>query len=975
MKNKITFLCFLFASCALYSQPDLSSSVDPFIGTGGHGHTYPGATLPFGMVQLSPDTRIDGSWDGCSGYHYSDSVIYGFSHTHLSGTGCTDYGDILLMPFSGTAAKVSSKPSTFSHTNEKASPGFYSVYLDDNKVKAELTTTLRAGFHRYIFEKGKPENVLVDLAHRDEVLESQIIVIDKYHVQGFRRSKAWAADQVVYFYLEFSHPMEDFICNGQTLTEKNLKLNVTYSGKDLKTIFSFSNRSDTLLVKVGISSVSWDGAKRNLKAEIADWNFDKVKADARRKWNKELGKIEASGGTTEQTKIFYTALYHCMVVPNIFDDVDGQYRGRDKLVHQAIGNHIYTVFSLWDTFRAWNPLMTIIDQKRTLDYVKTFLAQYDQGGLLPVWELWGNETECMIGYHAVPVIVDAAVKGIQTFDMVKALKAMRKSAESRDRYGLGSYMDQGYLDVLDEAESVSKTLEYAYDDWCIARFSSLLKDKASYTTYMKRSQYWKNLYDRETGFMRPRYNGGWLTPFDPFQVNNNFTEANSWQYSFFVPQDVNGLMEISGGKEKFERKLDSLFTANPKTTGREQADITGLIGQYAHGNEPSHHMAYLYNYVDRPHKTQYRIHQILTEQYRAQPDGLAGNEDCGQMSAWYVMSAMGIYCVTPGSGYYTFGTPVFPKVKIHLENGKTYTIAADNVSDKNFYVRSAKLNGKPYSRLSLAHRELMNGGTLSFEMTDRDDKVEMMKGMQSAKADTSLLIVADPVIKVPSRIFNDSMIVSLESNDDALIYYTTKGETPTEHSMRYKTPFMIHDDIILKAIAVKGLRESFVTTSSLLRNKHSDWKIKISSHYNAQYTAGGDAGIIDGITADVKWQKGGWQGYQAQDFEAVVDLGKEQSVHSLYADFLQDTRAWIIYPTKVEFETSTDNIHFTKVVTAANAVPANDYNAQVQLLGAVVQPINARYIKVKAYNFGKLPDWHLGAGGEAYIFIDEFKIE
>jgi predicted alpha-1,2-mannosidase len=670
------------------------------------------------MVQLSPDTRLTG-WDGCSGYHYSDSIIYGFSHTHLSGTGISDYGDILLMPVVGSSVPFQALrggpeegyASRFKHENETASPGYYSVKLDDDDILVELTTTARVGMHRYTFPKTRLANILIDLTHRDKVLDSGFRVTGEKTLVGWRRSEAWAKDQIVFFAIEFSQPFLAYTYASDVQGSPDV------TGRDLKLLFRFDASSGApLLVKVGISSVDTDGALKNLRAELDHWDFDKVRADAAAAWNAELNKIQVTGGSDVELTNFYTALYHAMTAPNLFNDVDGRYLGRDFKIHTAGDFSYYTVFSLWDTFRAAHPLYAIIDRKRTQDFMKTFLAQYEEGGRLPVWELAANETDTMIGYHAVSVIADAAVKRIDGFDLHKAFEAMKHSAELRDYRGLGAYIDKGFLTMEEERESVSKVLEYAYDDWCIAEVARILGKTEDYRRYSRRAQSYKNVFDPVTGFMRPRSNGNWIEPFDPREVTFAFTEANSWQYTFFAPQDISGLIDLMGGRRRFADKLDQLFAAESRTTGREQADITGLIGQYAHGNEPSHHMAYLYNYVGEPWKTQFRVHQIMKEFYKPEPNGLIGNEDCGQMSAWYVFSAAGFYPVTPGSTVYAIGSPLFPALRFNLENGKTFTVIAREISDRNIYIQSATLNGKPYQRSFLLHEDLINGGELVFQM-------------------------------------------------------------------------------------------------------------------------------------------------------------------------------------------------------------------------------------------------------------------
>ena len=550
MRNFL-FSIFFIAS-ATFAQ-DFAKHVNPFIGTGGHGHTFPGATVPYGMVQLSPDTRIDGSWDGCSGYHYSDNLIYGFSHTHLNGTGVSDYGDIMLMPTMGEPSfdnKVYS--SIFSHANEKASAGFYSVKLDKHDIDVRLTSSTRVGFHEYTFNKSGQANIILDLNHRDKLLEGEIRFVDEKTVEVLRRSEAWAQNQYVYARIEFNKPFKSFKKNSGN----NLNLNRIHT--DFASGFEFKvKKGEKILVKVSLSPTSYEGAKLN-SSEIKHWDFEKVKKAAEALWNKELSKIEVTSDDKDKLAIFYTALYHTMMQPNIAQDIDGKYRGRDNQIHVAEGFDYYTVFSLWDTFRAAHPLYTLIDKKRTSDYINTFIKQYEQGGRLPVWELASNETDCMIGYHSVSVIADAMAKGIQGFDYEKAFEASKASA-MRDVLGLEAYKKNGFISIDDDHESVSKTVEYAYDDWCIAQMAYLLNKKEDYEYFMKRSQNWKNLFDWETGFIRPKKNGGWDKPFDPREVNNNFTEGNAWQYTFFVPQDIQGMIEAYGGNEKFEAKLDEMF--------------------------------------------------------------------------------------------------------------------------------------------------------------------------------------------------------------------------------------------------------------------------------------------------------------------------------------------------------------------------------------------------------------------------------
>jgi len=952
--------------------------VNPFIGTDGHGHTYPGATLPFGMVQLSPDTRLEG-WDGCSGYHYSDSVVYGFSHTHLSGTGVADYCDILIMPtigeiklFNGSENPDSGYASRFNHENEKASPGFYSTYLDDYGIQVELTATKRAGFHKYRFPASKQSNIIIDLQHRDPVIESWLNVVSDTEIEGYRRSSSWAKDQRLYFVAKFSKPFvkygvaeNDSLIAGKRAEGLNVKAFVRYKTK----------ANEEILVKVGISAVSVEGARKNLNADIPHWNFNQIKRNAENDWNRELSRIIVEGGTEAQKRTFYTALYHAFLAPNLFTDVDGSYRGRDLNIHKADGFDYCTVFSLWDTFRGAHPLFTIVQQKRTIDFIKTMIAQYRQGGRLPVWELAANETECMIGYHSIPVIADAYIKGLRDFNINKAYEAMKHSSES-GLFGLGAYQKYGFIPGQKEAESVSKTLEYAYDDWCIAQVARKLGKEEDYKYYIKRAQNYKNLFDPCTGFMRARINGRWFSPFDPKEVNFNYTEANAWQYSFFVPHDINNLIALIGGKKSFESRLDQLFTEDSQTTGRGQADITGLIGQYAHGNEPSHHMAYLYNYIAKPWKTQKLVRQIMDNLYNDKPDGLCGNEDCGQMSAWYVLSALGFYPVTPGDGTYAIGTPLFEKSTIFLENGKTFVINANDVSNENIYIHSAKLNEPDYNKSWVAHSTIMDGGNLYFNMSAKPN-------MKWASAEENLPlseirdypIVTAPVLKSGQRTFMDSTIVELETiTPGAAIYFTLDGSEPDIRSKIYKTPLVIKNTGTLKSFSYKNDFPKSGTIEAKFSKLPKNRSIRLYSEYANQYSVGGDFALIDGICGGMDFRTGAWQGYQGADLTAIVDLGEAKRINQISTGFLQDINSWIFMPYEVEYFTSVNGKDFKSIAIVKNKISHKLWGAKIQQFNSKLS-VEARFIKMVARNIGLCPEWHKGAGHKAWIFADEITIE
>ena len=1023
MKKLAVILFSILCASNLSAQTkDFTKYVNPFIGTGGHGHTFPGATMPFGMVQLSPDTRLD-NWDGSSGYHYSDSIIYGFSHTHLSGTGIPDYCDILFMPMIGKpefSAKdgdksVNGYASKFSHDNEKSEPGYYSVKLDDDNIFAEMTTTARVGFHRYTFPKTDEANIILDLKWRDKVLDSGVEIVNDHTIAGYRASESWAKKQLIYFYAEFSKPFT----KAEIVADDKFTQNKDANGKNLKSVLRFDTRKDEqILVKVGISAVSPQGAENNLKAEISDWNFEKVRADAKTAWNKELSQIEVSGGTDAEMTNFYTALYHTKIQPNVFSDVDGNYLGLDKQIHNIGEGRVssprvskslndvntkalphgratdtdsqndnpksehYTVFSLWDTFRAAHPLYTIIDEKRTAQFINTFIRQYEQGGRLPVWELAGNETDTMIGYHAVSVIADAMAKGIKGFDYKKAYQAAKHSAEL-DHFGLAAYKKRGYISMEDENESVSKTLEYAYNDYCIAVMAQILLSKViihpisspygrDYQKYIKRAQYYKNLYDKQTGFMRPKQNGNWISPFQPNEVTFHFTEGNSWVYSFFIPHDVNGLIDLYGGNTNFSKKLDELFTTEQKLTGREQPDITGLIGQYAHGNEPSHHIAYLYNYAGEPWKTQKLVRQITDEFYKPTPDGLIGNEDCGQMSAWYILSVLGFYQVAPSIPNYDFGTPLFKQAKINLENGKSFVIKAANVSPKNIYIKSVKLNGKTYKNTFFAHKDLMNGGVLEFEMTDAPVK-NWFTIFSTSKIETNFPTV--PTIEA-KRTFQDKTEVKISTLEvGAKVFYTLDNTEPNENSTLYENSFTIDKTATVKAISVNKFGGKSLPVEAKLNKMPHDWTVKLFSKYNRQYTGGGDLGLIDGIRGTLNFASGEWQGYQDQDFIAVIDLKKETEIRQVGGGFLQDARRWIWMPKVIEFEISDDGENFRKVAEIKTDVAPEDMEPQIKDYFQKITPTKARFVRVKAINLGKIPAWHPGAGFDAFIFVDEIFID
>ncbi len=840
LKKTYLFILILAVSysCQNPIEKNLIQYVDPMIGTGGHGHTFPGAMVPFGMVQISPDTRWE-NWDGSSGYHYSDKTIMGFSQTHLSGTGAPEFCDILFMPTTGeptviTGDENNSKTgyrSSFNHKNEFASAGYYSVLLDDYNIKAELTSTTRSGFHRYTFPKSDRSNIIIDLKNRDHVLESNLEIISDTEIQGLRRSKRWAKDQYVYFYAKFSKPFKSY---GLAIDDKIVEGIKKANGKNIKAFVQYqTEENEEILVKIGLSTVSIEGARKNLEAENSAWKFDKIKNKAEQLWENHLSKIEIKGGTERERRIFYTGLYHTAMAPITLNDVDSSYRGVDRKIHKTKDFIRYSVWSLWDIFRTQMPLYTIIEPSRMNDYIKTFLEIYKNGGRLPHWEIWGEYSGSMIGHHSLPIILDAYSKGIRDYDVDLIYKAMKNQVDNT-----GSYATMGYQ----PGGSVSEVMEFSYNDWCIAEMAKHLGKEKDYQQYQKRAQFYKNYFDASTGFMRPRNeDGSWLTPFDPTEGTHHFVEGNSYQYSLFAPHDINSLIDSIGGDVKFDKWLDNLFTIQSKHDN-VIVDATGLIGQYAHGNEPSHHMAYLYNYIGKPWKTQSLIRQILETLYDDKPDGISGNEDCGQMSAWYIMSAMGFYPVCPGEPTYVIGTPIFDEVTIHLENGKKFTIKAENVSLQNKYIQSVTLNGEKYNRSYFSHSEILNGSTFVFKMGDKPNKK-----WGSAKKTRPFTKPLQPFVTLPYAVTSNAYFlhtgkVALKCEDkDATIHFTTNGSDPTEESAIYKEPIVVDKTTQIKFTAFKkGILPSVPVFINMVKLKFENYtnyegKIKLAPGLKYKY--------------------------------------------------------------------------------------------------------------------------------------------
>ena len=862
----------LFAACG---ESPLTSYVNPLVGTDGHGHTFPGAIVPFGQIQPSPDTRLEG-WDGCSAYHYSDDTIFGFSQTHLSGTGCEDYGDVLLMPVSGewkadSGAWREAYKSHFRHKNETARAGYYKVLLDRTNTIVELTADRRVAYHAYTYSDDADNAFVIDLNHRDVLLSGRIREADGMIV-GWRESSAWNPDQHLHFAIRSDVPWE----------------RVIFDADSTRALVRYPRGTKRVELQVAISGVDIEGAIGNLI--MAKYHtFDEARRAADRTWEEALGKLKVDGGSKEQKRCFYTALYHCMTSPYLWSDEDGRYRGTDNKIHVVDeGREVYTVFSLWDTYRALHPLLTQIEPERTVDFVYTAMKNFEQGGELPMWELASYETHCMIGYHAVPMMLEAYIHlaepdgtlaGYTPMQMLDAMVVTSNRTEAHRAYG-----EQGYLTSELDNESVSKTLEYAYDDWCIAQMAELAGDTATARTYWIRSQSWQNVID-SNGFAHAKRNGAWVTPFDPTEVNNHFTEANSWQYSTYVPHDIDAWVSHLGGRDKALAFLDSLFEGNNSMSGREQADVTGLIGMYAHGNEPSHHAAWLYSMLGQPEKTRKYVHRIIDEMYSSKPDGLCGNEDCGQMSAWYVLASLGMYEVCPGSDIWIETEPIF-KVE-GFERSPLAVVLKDQVCPQEYRI-------------------------------------------------------------TPCPVFADWRMQSTR------------------------------DKVTDTCAQWEGLLPS-------QKVSHKEVKVQTDKHVTyltqpaPQYTENGPEGMVDNIYGNINYRIGGWQGWQG-DMVAVVELDREQNVKLVGVNCLENMRSWIFYPKSLKVEYSLDGETWLPYgdVQHTQSAPgdepwARQGESNTQLF-AVMKEVRAKYFKLTVGNYGLLPEWHLSAGEQAWLFADEIII-
>ena len=961
----------------------LHREVNPSIGTGGHGHTYPGATSPFGMVQLSPDTRLEG-WDGCGGYHDTDSLIYGFSHTHLQGTGVSDYGDILVMPCTqyreGDTWRDKYK-SAFQKSTERGHAGYYAVHLDDHGVLAELTTTPRVGIHRYTLDEPDTLTWIVDLEHRDELVHYSIEPRGTRMLVGHRVSQNWAEEQHVYFAMAFDRDFEWGDQLGEITRVDTLEDGSLVQEMSMVPVFvaDFGVVSE-LNVHVGLSFCDIEGAIQNLEAEVEGFDFDRHRAACEARWDDQLGRIQIEGGTQDERTTFYTALYHATTVPNVASDVDGRYRGTDLRVHQleqGQGEH-YSVFSLWDTYRALHPLLAWIEPNRTRDMVHTMLRMYEDGGQLPVWELAANYTGCMIGYHSVPVIVDAEQWGIEGWDPEVALEAMVQAADSM-HLGLDAYAELGFIPSDHEHESVSKTLEYAFDDACIARYAADHDRPDLAVRFAKRASSWKNLVHPETGFIQAKRQGAWVEGFDPREVNFNFTEANGWQYLFAPVHDVSGQRDILGGDEGHLARLTDLFEAPIQTTGRVQPDITGLIGQYAHGNEPSHHVAYLATYSGDPGATAERVNTLCRDMYANAPDGLCGNEDCGQMSAWFVWSALGMYPVEPGSGEVVLGTPMFKRAVV-LPDGASHPtdIRARGLNDRAKFITGLRwhdvegASSPVLSRSFMPVQDLASGGTLELLMAP---KPSTTFGVAERDRPTSAWqapgFVAVPSVSAPRTFQEDAATFELGHLESATTLEWSADGGATWRV--YSAPVEVTETTDLLARSVLGADTSAVVSHRILKVDHA-WQLSLETPPDNQYAAGGDQALIDGLQGGDDFRTGEWQGYWGEECVATLDLGQRESVTRIEIRALQDIKPWIWSPKRVLFSASEDGRDFDILSIDRSELAEDDKEIQIERFVCDV-PVHTRYLRIEAEGRDVIPEWHLGRGNDRWMFLDEIVVD
>lgn len=981
------------------------SYVNPMIGTGGHGHTFPGATTPFGMVQLSPSNDFK-AWDWCSGYHYSDTVLKGFAHTHISGAGLAGLGDILFMPTKGNPTvkpgteknPESGYRSRFSHNREKASPGYYRVHLDDYNVEAELTATPRVGIHRYTFLDGGLSNIIIDPTHciAESVYGTEVEIVSDTEIRGYKHSNGEGGNRKVYFYAKFSKPFKKavIVIDDSIDTKK-----ASASGHNVKAYVSYNlEKGDAVQVKVALSFVSYEGAYKNLQKEASNLNFDEARKEAEKLWEEKLSRISIGKADEHQKNIFYTGLYHSFISPNIISDVDGNYNIEQKVYH---GNEVqYSNYSTWDTYRALHPLFTIIEQKKTAEFVNSLSSREKVAKTgLPYWECVGHDNKCMPGYSPIAIMAEAIVKDIKGIDREDAYKAMYNASFNSDKsspnYGYNSkidYLNYGFIPA-EITQSVSKTVENAYYDYCVSQAAKKLGKNKDAEVFLKRSLGYRNLFDSSSGYLLPRMSTGkFVYPkMDQWAgLISNYISGNIWGYSTYTPQDMTGIIQLHGGAKKYDKFLDKIFNDTSKMKGEQHGDISGFIGKYGHGDEPSHHMTYLYDYVGQPWKTQKLVHQVMKTQYFDKPNGLINNEDLGQMSAWYIFSSMGFYPVSPVDAKYVFGSPSFKMMQIHLENGNIFTIKAPKVSEKNIYIQSVKLNEKLYDKVYINHSEIMKGGVLEFEM---GEKPNFSFGKKTDALPITLLNKQPKIILKacftpedpnPDIFFTNQRKITLQStNDSAIIRYTIDGSEPNANSAIYKNPLTINKYTLLKAACFSDKRTNKLSRSrtfakeyfkSILADLPENYPKIHYSPVPKRYGKADGSQLIDQRLATMNFSDGRWTGISGKNIEAVIDLGKQVKINEINLRTLTDTHVWIFPPKNITVYTSLNNENFTKIAALNSIATPKNEEKRILIHKLNFVALKTRYVKVKMDNFGPIPAWHGGAGKLPWLFVDEIII-
>ncbi len=988
----------------MYAQNEnLIQFVDPMIGTDGHAHTFPGATLPFGMVQLSPSNDFK-EWDWCSGYHYSDTILKGFAHTHISGAGLAALGDILLMP---TYGQLKIKPGTeedpdsgfrsrFSHDREEATAGYYSVVLDDYNVKVELTCTPRVGFHRYTFNSAGQGNVIIDPTHNimENVMETEVEILSDTEIRGWKHCNGEGGDRKVYFYAKFSKPFEK---SGVAINDTIQKSLSKVTNRKVKAFVSFKLEvGEKVNVKVALSHVSYAGAKANFDAEAVGITFDQVWAKAKNLWEEKMNKVHIETDKISDKRNFYTALYHSMISPNLISDVTGEYVVEGEVYHSDFNQ--YSNFSTWDTYRAVHPLMAIIEQEKTTDFVNSLASRHSDSKVgLPVWECLGHDNVCMIGYSTVSVITDAIMKDIPGIDYQAAYNAMRAAAFNLEKHsntydvnGMNYYIKMDFVPGK-IGSSVSKTTEYNYYDWCISQVARKLAKNDDMHLFRQRSKGYRNLFDRKSGYLLPKLQNGKLVEVDMSKWDglvHNYVSGNIWGYSSYVPHDMGYLIRLHGGYHKFASWLDEIFTDTTEIGGSQHVDISGFIGKYGHGDEPSHQMPYLYVHAGQPWKTQKRVREILTRFYHDHPAGLNNNDDLGQMSSWYIFGALGFYPVCPGSNQYQVGSPAYQKASINLENGNVFTVVAKNNSDQNVYIQSAKFNGEEYTKPFITYQQIKNGGELVFEMGNQPNKnwgnakadLEEMYGMKSLD-DYKLheeKQVLMPYSNDSTFSFEKSKWVELLCNTEgAEIRYTIDGSEPNLKSQKYEHPVQIRKDAMVKAKAFKkGLKESGTFIVQYLKGI----PFNAETGYPKVTVEGNDIGygnktgvlLLDGGFGSTTFNDGFWTGIDLKDMNVDIDLGTTRSISEVKPGILIYPGAWIFNPNKIEVYVSNDqeNYHLIKNISMDSPEDERRFIVRPSIQ---FQAVKCRFIKVKFKN-GPIPDWHMAGGRKHWIFVDEILI-